>query len=327
MTTNQSIKEIFQKIGKEVNKVSFLGKGEASIVFRIDTSDDIYVLKTALYPERKNKVLGEAKIRNSFIDKGLTFIPEPIYSDEDIFQNGAVVYRFVDGIKPDFEETDSIKQMAKIISSIHTIDYKEELNNIEKLTNFLENTIEKIKQKYPHLLNNATTLALDQAVLEFKQIISTSNIYQNQGIDAWLHGDLSDNFVIDTDKKIWLLDWENSEYGDIVEEISWFLSVNKLNLKQRSIFFEEYKHNFTLAKKLNLEELYQLYSASTPVFNICWGIDQLQMNITQNLEPERKIKDLIETANEWKDYYSEKISNKIIEGINKLSNGFHTSHK
>ena len=130
-----SIKEVFKKIGKEICNISFLGKGEASNVYKIVASEEIYVLKTALYPERKIKVINEAKIRNYFIEKGLDCIPEPVYSDEDIFQNGAVIYRFVDGSKPNFEDTASIKQMASIVSSIHQIEYsvqEEGLSNVNK---------------------------------------------------------------------------------------------------------------------------------------------------------------------------------------------------
>ena len=54
------------------------------------------------------------------------------------------------------------------------------------------------------------------------------------------------------------------------------------------------------------------------MFNICWGIDQLYTNIKENLEPERKLRDLAESANNWKSYYSNTATSLITKGINTL---------
>jgi len=323
MNYDENIQQIFQRLGKSIIQYSILGKGEASIVYKVETSEGIFALKTALYPERKKKILREAEIRNFFIEKGINCIPTPVYSDEALFPNGAVIYEFVPGIKPDFNDIKLIKQFAQITSRVHQIDYKlieDGYSNLLKLYNFLEKTVEKIIGKFPHLMNQSIISAYEIGVKEFKELMSKEKDQEMIGINAHLHGDLSDNFVVDSQKKIWLLDWENSEYGDIVDEVCWFLSVNDFSFEKRAIFFQEYQQSFSLAQKINFEDLFSLYAASNAILNICWGVDQLDMNIKQKLEPERKLRDLAITAKEWEQYFSKEASSLIIKGINYLTN-------
>ena len=192
------------------------------------------------------------------------------------------------------------------------------MDNIEKLNQFLEQTIQRIITSYPHLFNNSLESAMRSGIREYRKLVENHHYQDIKGINAHLHGDLSDNFLQDQDDKIWLIDWENSEYGDIVEEISWFLSVNEFTKDQRKIFFTEYQKCFPQTKTMKLEDLYKVYSASTPIFNICWGLNQLDMNIREKLEPERKLNDLMITAKEWINFYSTQTSKKIIEGIELL---------
>ncbi len=322
MIPELKVKEIFENIGKTVLNSSFLGKGEASIVLKIETDKGKFALKTALYAERKKKILKEAQYRNFFIENGLTCIPKPIHVDEEIFHNGAVIYEFIEGKKPESFTISELKQFAQIAAEIHKIKYEivnDGFSQIMRLNQFLRKTTTKIRTKYSHLVNSSIEEAFDIALLEFSRTIEEKGEIKTIGINAQLHGDLSDNFVIDEQGKIWLLDWENSEYGDILEELFWFLFVNEIQPKEKEIFFQEYQRYFTPAQRINFGELEWFYYAPTPVFNICWGIDQLDMNIREKLEPERKLRDLATTAEEWKEYYSAKASNLIVKGINELT--------
>jgi thiamine kinase-like enzyme len=316
------VKQLFQEINRDVINYSFLGKGEASIVYKVLTDKATYVLKTALYPERKNKVIKESEIRSSFINKGLDSIPSPIFTDDKIFSNGAVIYEYIEGFKPNFNDLNNVKEIARIISQIHQIDYKIVLDGFSMLKNLassLELTTLRVVDRIPQLFNNKINAAFELGKNElFKKIQKYEN-FDFIGIIAKLHGDLSDNFLIDNNNKIWLIDWENSEYGDVLEEIFWFLSVNELSEEKRNIFYEEYKKNFLLSENIKFEKFNDIYSSANAIFNICWGIDQLEINIKQNLEPQRKIRDLRETCKSWKKCFSEEAVLLINEGIDFLS--------
>ncbi|MHA1111825.1 MAG: aminoglycoside phosphotransferase family protein [Promethearchaeota archaeon] len=322
MISEQNIHQIFGMIGKSVLETSFLGKGEASTVLKISTNDGIYALKTAQYPERKEKVLNEAEFRHYFIDHGISCVPAPVYSDSEIFPNGAVIYEFVDGIKPDFTNFENLKQMAHILSQIHQIEYDiidDGFHQIMKLYKLMEKTIHKIKTEFPHLVNDSITSAFTNALNEYNQILKSSKEIFTTGIDAHLHGDLSDNFVIAQNGKIWLLDWENSEYGDIVDELCWFLYANNVSHEDRANFFREYQHHFKYTQQIDFEEISRLYFASTPVLDICWGMDQMGTKLDQNLEPPgRKLNDLAISAREWSRFYSDSTSSLIVNGIEEL---------
>jgi thiamine kinase-like enzyme len=168
-------------------------------------------------------------------------------------------------------------------------------------------------------MNSSIKSGYELGLIEFKEMLPKKSKQKFIGINARLHGDLSDNFIIDSKNKIWLLDWENSEYGDIIDELCWLLSCNDFSLDQRKIFFQEYQQHFPESEDIKFEDLYLLYYSSNLIFNICWGIDQLDMNIKQKLEPERKLRDLAKTANGWKESFSQKASSLMIKGIEKLT--------
>lgn len=321
MNTDKRIHLIFEKIGQSVLSSSFLGKGEASTVIKVSTDKGTYALKTALYPERKEKILKEAHFRAFFLKNGVSCVPRPVYSDTEIFPNGAVIYEYAEGSKPDVINTSNLKQFARIINEIHRIDYEivdDGFSQIRKLYQFLDKTTTKIKTKYSHLMNSSIESAFEKALKEFNHKINEKRNVNTIGMNAQLHGDLSDNFVIDGQDKIWLLDWENSEYGDIAEELCWFLYCNKIQPDDRLKFYQEYQKWFIPAQKIKFEEIEEFYYAATPVFNICWGIDQLNTNIKENLEPERKLRDLAKSAKNWKSFYSDTTTSLIIKGINTL---------
>ncbi len=322
MIPEPKIHQIFEKIGKSVLKSLFLGRGEASTVLKVLTNDSSYALKTALYPERKEKVLNEAKFRDYFIDHGVSCVPAPVYSDSEIFPNGAVIYEFVDGAKPDFTNFENLKQMAHILSQIHQIDYEivdDGFSQIMNLYHFLEKIIQKICTKYSHLVNVSIKSAFMSALQEYKQFLNGSRDIFTTGINTHLHGDLSDNFVMDQNEKIWLLDWENSEYGDFMDELCWFLYSNDISPENRQKFFREYQNHFIYSQKIDLNSISRLYDTSTPVFNICWGIDQLDTNLKLQLEPQRKLRDLKISAKNWSRFYTKPTCNLIEDGINELN--------
>jgi thiamine kinase-like enzyme len=328
MILEKKVQLIFQDIGKTVQDFSVLGKGEASVVLKVNTNDGIYALKTALYPGRKKKVLQEVEFRNYFINQGLDCIPLPVHSDSTFFSNGAVIYEYIEGTMPNFTDLNIIKQFARIVSSIHKIKFEiidDGFINIKNEFNFLKKTTKKITTKYSHLVNDAIKTAFDLAIKEFKELMNQQGDKFTIGINAQLHGDLSDNFIVDLNNKIWLLDWENSEYGDIIGEIIWFLNINKVTLEARDIFYQEYQQHFAPARKISFADIFPLYVSMVPVFNICWGIDQLDMNIVQKLEPERKLRDLAISAKNWKPFYSSEASAKIKEGIDSLTQKVHNS--
>lgn len=322
MSLTKPIQQLFEKIGEKNINISYLGKGEASIVYKVITSEGVYVIKTALYPERKKKVLGEATIRTNFIKKGIKCIPAPIYIDDEILPNGAVIYEYVEGLQPNFKEEELVKQIAYFLAELHQKEYEKlahGFENLKKIVSGLERTINKITRNYTQLVNEEINSALENGLQKLQNELKLFDKKEFIGINARLHGDMSDNFILDSNNKIWLLDWENSEFGDIVEEISFFLASNKVTREKRRIFYSEYQKHFPLTQDIPFEDLYKFYSSIITVFNICWGIDQLDMNIKQNLEPEKKVRDLFMTEKEWEGIFDNKICLKLASGLEKMS--------
>ena len=313
--------EFFNSLGKKIEEISFLGKGEGSAVYKIKTAEQVYCLKTALFPERSKKVLNEAKIRQEFIDKGLSFVPPPMYIDQQYFEYGAVFYDFIDGTEPNFNSRKDLSQMAKYLAEIHKLDYEviaDGKAQIWKNYQSLKEVIESIQKRYSHLLNDNINHAFSKVLEEYKLYIENSNESISVGISSILHGDVSDNCIIDMNGKLWLIDWENSEYGDVLDEIFGFVFYAVKDELLREFFYKEYKKHFQQAQELNFNQLFQIYSMAFPVFNICWGIDQLDSNMIHNLEPKRKLNDILHSARNWSKYFSKNTSEIILQGVNQM---------
>ena len=313
---------LFKELGEEITNISFLGRGEASAVFKITTNNAIYALKTALYPERTQKILNETKIRQKFIDKGVKCVPAPRYVDQEFFENGAVVFDFAEGVHSGYEDETTIKKMARNLADIHNVEYKIITNGFKQMKknyNFLKKTMNHIETDYPHLMNPSISEAFSLAQEEYKTLIDDNKELFPFGISGILHGDLEGHFITDPQGKLWLVDWENSEYGDIIEEICTFVFYSEMGEVLRKVFFKEYKTQFPAASDLDLEELSYFYAFPIPAYNVCWGMDQLDTNLVYKLEPERKLVDVNTSAKNWKKYFTETTATLIEEGVNELT--------
>lgn len=320
-TIEDPASKLFKEKNEQIKDITFLGRGEASAVFKITTNHSIYALKTALYPERTQKILNEAKIRQKFIDKGVKCVPAPRYIDQRFFKNGAVVFDYVEGVHSDYQDKTTIKKMAQSLASIHKVDYEvipDGLEQIKKNHRFLEKIIKHIETDYAHLVNPTISKAFSSALSEYESLIDENKDSFLFGISGILHGDLEGHFITDPQGKVWLVDWENSEYGDIVEEVCTFIFYSELEEDKRKIFFEEYKTHFSPAVDLDFEKVGYFYMFPIPVFNICWGMDQLDTNLVHKLEPERKLRDINKSAKNWRKFFTEPTSSLIQEGVNKL---------
>jgi len=320
-TIEESASKLFKQNNEVIREISFLGRGEASAVFKVTTNNSVYTLKTALYPERTKKILNEAKIRQMFIDKGVTCVPAPRYVDRDFFKNGAVVFDFVEGTHSDYQDEITIRRMASNLADIHNIKYKvisDGLIQLRKNHQALKKTMNHIETDYPYLMNDKISKAFSLAINEYSNLIEDNKDLFPFGISGIMHGDLGGHFITDPQGKVWLVDWENSEYGDLVEEVSSFILYSEISDDMRQIFFEEYKKHFSPASELNFEEIGYFYIYPIPAFNVCWGIDQLDTNLVHKLEPERKLHDIKKSAQNWKQFFSESASNLIQVGIKEL---------
>ncbi len=321
-TIEEPVYNLFKDKDEQLKDISFLGRGEASAVFKITTNENTYALKTALYPERTKKILNEANIRQRFIDKGVQCVPAPIYVDQKFFKNGAVLFDFAEGLHSDYQDESIIKKMARNLADIHNVDYEVIPDGYEQMKKnhlALKKTMNHMETDYPHLMNPDISEAFSMALAEYENLIDKNRDLLPFGISGIMHGDVEGHFITDPQGKVWLVDWENSEYGDLVEEISTFIFYIDIEEKLRKIFFKEYKKHFPPASELDLEKIGYFYIFPLPAFNVCYGMDQLDTNLIYKLEPERKLLDVNTSAKNWKKFFTESTSNLIEKGVNELT--------
>ena len=322
-----SIYCIFRHFGEEIEELSFLGRGEGSIVYKVKvgTPNRKYCIKMALFPERTQKVLNEAKIREEFLHQGLNFLTPPLYvhvnRNTRLLTHGAVIYDFIEGNIATFDDKAVLSQMARYLAEIHTLNYEVIPDGFQQMLVFIQSLKKTIQSTISNnyiLMNDSIVKAFSAGLAEYSSLLQANQNFFTYGISSILHGDLSNNFILDPQRKLWLIDWENSEYGDSLEEISCFIHDNDVKGELREFFFAEYQNYFSAAAGLHLGKITPFYIMATPVFNICWGIDQLSTNICHKLEPERKLRDLAESAKNWSRFFTETSAALMIEGISEL---------
>jgi len=211
----ESIYYLFLSIGEEIDEISFLGRGEGSVVYKVRTLKSVYCLKMALFPERTQKVLNEAKIRDEFLHQGLKFLTPAFHIDQEFLTNGAVIYKYIEGKMAVFNDKSVITQMARYLAEIHNLNYKINPNGFQHIMSFfqsLNDTIQSIQNRYSNLLNDSIQSAFTAALEEYHTLIQDNRGIFTHGISSILHGDLSNNFILDPHGKLWLIDWENSEF-------------------------------------------------------------------------------------------------------------------
>jgi thiamine kinase-like enzyme len=313
----ENIKILFNKLNIPILDVTFIDKGINSIVYRIVSERGVYGLKICQYPERKTKVIKEVEIRNNFIDKGWDFIPESIHVDTEIFKNSAVIYKFIDGKKPDFSNCAILRQLAEILTQIHNEDLKiqpDGFSNAMKNYQSLKELISESIDKYDYLINKELKQSLIEASEEVKTNIVLRKHYFTNGLSSRLHGDLSDNFILDENGKLWLIDWENSIVNDTLEEIFFFMYIN-LKKEQEEFFIKKYKLAFESAKNIDFLNIKDAYMSLYPLFYICWNLNFIDTYLKNNIEIEEKYQALIESGSLTTKFLSKELTNSILSAI------------
>lgn len=313
----KDIEILFNKLNIPIKDISPIDKGINSIVYRIASNNEIYGLKICQYPERKNKVIKEVSLRSDFISKGWDFIPKSIYVDTEIFKNSAVIYKFIDGNKPDFSNPNNLMQLAKYLSLIHQNNleilpdgFSEAMKNYQAL----EELVNKSISKYSYLINEELKRSLISALREIRTILFNKKHYFTIGLRSRLHGDLSNNFIIDGNTKLWLIDWENSIISDTLEEIFFFMYIN-LNREQENIFLSYYKRFFKPAEDIDFLNICETYYSLYPLYYICWNLNFIDTYIKNNIRFNEKYLDLIQAGELSKKFLSKELSERILLAI------------
>jgi thiamine kinase-like enzyme len=316
----KKIQKLFEKKGIQVTNIEYIGTGINSSVYLI-YGNRMYGLKLAKFPERRNKVLNEIKIREEFKNKGIECIPDTYFSDTEIFPDSAVVYQFIEGKQPNFDDKQILRQFATILGSIHGLELniiKNGYDLILKNFNSLVELEKRSKSKYNHLINIQFTDAIHKAITEIAAFIGKRKKYFGVGLVGQLHGDLSDNFLLDANGKIWLIDWENSENGDVLEEICFFSNIN-LNEESFDYFIRQYRQALPAAQTIDFRIVYETYTCMYPLFYIFWNIDFINTYLKNDIPISEKVDDLNKATNMCGKYLSKSTALELQEAVSRLT--------
>ncbi|MHA2089178.1 MAG: phosphotransferase family protein, partial [Promethearchaeota archaeon] len=139
------------------------------------------------------------------------------------------------------------------------------------------------------------------------------------GLIGLCHDDVASNLIIDPNEKIWLVDWENSCIGDIVDEIVSTTFGLNLDKKLSQYFYNSYQEVFPPAKNINFLEIGDIYLEMGPIYDICWGLDFLDTNLKRGLQPEFYFNEIKKQLIEIKSKFSSKTYDYFEKGIKNIN--------
>ena len=191
------------------------------------------------------------KILNTF-----DFIPKLIKED-----GNELVWEFIEGKHLDNPTNNDLKQLAKILRTLHKSDLVFPKNNMRKRLKQYLRKLHSKKQFDPIIENN------------YREMI---NLLSKMSRLNPLHNDLrSENILKDKTGKIWIVDWEYATMGDKHFDISYYMESMALNQKQRAIFLNEY--NAYDNYQAYIPEWLSKYERFVNYLTICWALAQKQL--------------------------------------------------
>ena len=314
------VTDLFARKGIEVRSVEVIGSGAGSKVCKAITDQGTFAVKIAMYPERRTKVLGEFEIRKSMIERGFDFIPPPHWIDDEIFPNGAAIFTYIEGkaLERDRQpEEETLSKIAAILADLHTLDLQVVADGFRMAEELMERVgvlVRKTENEYPSLVGRELRDGIRRAFDEINQkLLEYRNVF-SIGLIGRCHDDVAGNVVVGDDGRLWLVDWENSCVEDIVEEM---VSVaHELGLPENStrFLFDRYKTLFGPARDIDFPAMSRAYHLPTPICNICYSIDFLDVNLRWNIEPMKYADELVRVAESTKALLSPSISELLIQG-------------
>jgi thiamine kinase-like enzyme len=193
---------------------------------------------------------------------------------------------------------------------IHPDGFLEAVKNFQSLKKLVNESIDK----YNYLINKELKQSLIRALEELRVIFVKRKRYFTKGLTSRLHGDLSDNFILDEKGKLWLIDWENSIVDDTIEEIFFFMYIN-LKKEQEEVFINHYKLAFGPAKNIDFLNIKDAYMSLYPLYYICWNLNFIDTYLKNDIDVNDKYDALIEAGKLSEKFLSKELTNSILSAI------------
>lgn len=233
-------------------------------------------LKVALHPSRSERVKREFRARKRAVEAGLDFVPEPLFVDDENFPDVAVATKFVEGRFPDDFNRDASRQLAACLARTHEVKFQPVADWRVLLNahfNALESLVRRIgKRPWGNpVLTGGFTSAFREAKREAFARADLAG--KAPGFVGLTHGDVSDNFLVDSVGKLWLVDWENSRVDDVVEEVVLVAIELGLAGAAERHFFEQYVRANPPVEAVDLRAARSAYDASVPLYLLCWDLE------------------------------------------------------
>ena len=278
-----------------VESISEIKRGRANSNYILDTSKGTFVLRVC---RGKSTYDNEIVIERE-LDK---YIKRPELLYHTVFDgNPYLIYKYIDSRSlGEMNEISNeiIEQVAIICAQIHNTSILR-IKDIKKLD------LPPFRFWYDHFLENNNTIKRVGVDVQqrLKKVINSSH-KELESIDSLhtvIHNDFQlDNLIVDTNKKVFITDWESATVNHMITDIGQFFRFSKKFSQNQFDIFEHFYNNeakvplpenwYELARLRDLVNLLQLISSDQELPNYHMTLKNLIIETLDFFESKQNIR-------------------------------------
>lgn len=260
----EEIKKIFFKNLKiKVQLIRKLGKGASNVNYLVKTNEGKYVFRINANPRRPEK--SEKEFNSLKKIKKLGICPKPVFLGKDF-----IILNYIEGKDIIGKKLNSrfLKELARLVAKIHS----QKTEDLPDETTQLNNS--ELAEWLKYLNKNLKNKKLLKIIQESKKQLQEKhkNLNKFPKIRVIAHGDICEQNILETQKGLALIDFEDLGLKDPADEIAKIFVDFKepFTNKQKSIFLKEY---LKFRKDNTIIQRIELYEPIIIFMVFVWSID------------------------------------------------------
>ncbi|QVK05208.1 phosphotransferase family protein [Mycoplasma mycoides] len=184
-------------------------KGGTNVSYRVDNT----FLQIKNYNNFNHQI-------NYELLKNFDFVPKLISNNQK-----EIIWEYIDGIEP-IIDLSNINLIAKQVKQIHNSNLKFPDNNLKQRVEYYRNKMSE--------LNTSV-----EVISKYASLID--DILDNMEFNTSLHNDLFPFNMIQTENKIYFVDWEYATMGDKHFELAYLIETSNMSSECEKVFLDLYK--------------------------------------------------------------------------------------
>lgn len=251
-------KKILQK--KNFSSANRLSGGLTNKTYKVTVNDRSYAVRIGTKDTERLGIKRELELKFHTLGTLLNISPAIIYENS---QEGVLITEFINGkipMKEDLQNDQLLLQIIQVLKKLHTVKNHKK----KKIGQYYLESISGLL-KHSSLGTDIMFSTIQEALLRAKLI------YKNMPFETVLvasHNDFFARNLIYDGNKLWVIDWEYSNWDSLYNDLASFVMEDKLDAKQEEFILKEYFGSPTHLHRYYFKFVCALYSLQSSIWSL-----------------------------------------------------------